>query len=92
MDETLEKAYYLTKQSGQDSFFFDEQEISIAGKTLEELKKENRNKDRQMIAITGMQKIFGLTCLRVINDVVTVVHTEHELMRLHKLIKYLPKK
>jgi hypothetical protein len=76
MDETLAKAYHLSKANEKDSFFFGEQEVSIAGKTLEELQKENRDKDRQMIALNSIQRIFELTRMRVINDIVTIVKTE----------------
>ena len=76
IDETLAKAYHLSKANEKDSFFFGEQEVSIAGKSLEELQKENRDKDRQMIALNAIQRIFELTRMRVINDVVTVVKTE----------------
>jgi hypothetical protein len=76
IDETLAKAYHLSRVNGKDSFFFGEQEVSIAGKSLEELQKENRNKDRQMIALNGIQRIFELTRMRVVNDVVTIVKTE----------------
>lgn len=80
MDETLEKAYHLCKANEKDSFFFGEQEVSIAGKSLEELQKENRDKDRQMIALIAIQRIFELTRMRVINDVVNVVKTENLLV------------
>ncbi len=76
IDETLAKAYHLSTANEKKSFFFGEQEISIAGKSLEELQKENRNKDRQMLALNGIQRIFELTRMRVINDVVTIVKTE----------------
>lgn len=80
MDETLAKAYQLSKENEKESFFFGEQEVSIAGKSLEDLQKENRDKDRQMIALDAIQSIFELTRMRVINDVVTVVKTENLLV------------
>jgi hypothetical protein len=76
MDETLAKAYHLSKANGKEVLFFGEREVSIVGKTLEELQKDNRDKDRQMIALNGIQRIFELTRMRVINDVVTIVKTE----------------
>jgi Protein of unknown function (DUF4238) len=75
MNETYAKAYYLTKENDQDSFFWGEQEVSIVGKTLEELQKENQKQDKQMIALTSAQNIFRLIRLRVINDVITIVKT-----------------
>lgn len=80
MDETLAKAYHLSKANEKDSFFFGKQEVSIAGKSLEELQKENRDTDRQMIALNAIQKIFELTRMRVINDVITVVKTEDSII------------
>jgi hypothetical protein len=73
MDETYAKAFHLSKANGKDSFFLGETEISIAGKTLEDLQKENRKQDSPMIAATLAKKIFELTRLRSINDVVTVI-------------------
>lgn len=73
MDDTFEKAYSLTKDNGKDSFFFEDLEISIVGKTLEELQKENRKQDRPMIALVTAQKIFELTRLRVLGDFVSIV-------------------
>ena len=76
IDETLAKAYAMSKANEKDSFFFGEQEVSIVGKSLEDLQKENRDKDRQMIALNSIQRIFELTRMRVVNDVVTVVKTD----------------
>lgn len=73
MDESYAKAYDLSKVNNKDSFFFGDQEVSISGKTLEELQKDIRSKDRPMIALTAAKKIFQLIRTRAINDVVTVV-------------------
>ena len=73
MDESYAKAYHLSKANNKDSFYFGEQEISISGKTLEELQKETRTQDNPMVALTAAKKIFQLIRMRVINDVVTVV-------------------
>lgn len=80
MDETYAKAYHLTKVNDQDSFFFGEEEISIVGKTLENLQKESRKQETPMIALNAARAMFQLIRLRVINDVVTVVKssTNHE--------------
>ena len=76
IDEVFEKAYYLSKANAKDSFFFEDLEISIAGKTLEELQKENRKQDRPMIAMVTAQKIFELSRLRVLNDFISVVNAD----------------
>ena len=73
MDETYEKVFNLAVQSGQQSFFMDEKEISIAGKTLEEFQKESKKQDRPMIALMQAQKIFELIRIREVNDIVTIV-------------------
>lgn len=76
MDETYAKVFALAEQSGQQSFFMDEKEISIAGKTLEEFQKENKKHDRPMVALVQAQKIFELVRIREINDIVTIVKLE----------------
>lgn len=78
MDETYAKAYQLSKQNNQEVFYFGEQEVLIAGKTLEELQNENRKADRPLVAVTAAKKIFELIRLRVINDVITVFESTEE--------------
>ena len=72
LDQMLEHVYDLTKQNGMDTFYFGDEEISIAGKTLEELQKENKKQDKPMLALVQAQNIFQLIRLRLINDVVTI--------------------
>jgi len=76
MDETYAKVFLLAEQSGQQSFLMGDQEISIAGKTLEGFQRESRKADRPMVALTGAQKIFELIRIREINDIVTIVKLE----------------
>ena len=73
MDDIYERAYLLSKANGKDSFYFEDKEVSIVGKTLEQLKEENRNQDRPMIAVTTMQRILALIRLRVNNDFISIV-------------------
>lgn len=73
MDDIYNRAYHLSIENGQQSFFFENQEISIAGKSLKQLQEENRNKDREMIALTISQRIFALIRLRVQNDFISIV-------------------
>jgi len=75
MDQTYEKVYHLSKENNNESFFFEEQEISIAGKSLEEIQKENRKKSNQYLAVIAVKKIFELIRLRYMNDVITIVKT-----------------
>jgi hypothetical protein len=76
MDETYAKVFALKEDGGKESFFMDDKEISIAGKTLEEFQRESRKQDRPMIALTGAQKIFELVRIREVNDIVTIVKLE----------------
>jgi hypothetical protein len=78
MDETYSKVFSLARDNGQESFFMEEQEISIAGKTLEAFQKESRKEDRPMIALIQAQKIFQLIRIRLRNDVVTVVNIQND--------------
>ena len=71
-DETLEKIYYLCKANGKDSYMSGDQEVSIAGKTLEDLKKESRIENRSMSALVSMQAIFKLSKVRFQKDVICV--------------------
>lgn len=78
MDETYAKAYHLAKQTGQDSFHFDDgngnsKEYFFEGKPLEQFQKEMRIKDRPGVAVTLFKNIFELTRLRLANDVVSVI-------------------
>ena len=77
MDETYAKVFTLAEEHGNESFFMDDKEISIAGKTLKEFQKENKEKDRPMVALSQAQRIFELIRLRLINDVVTIVKLEN---------------
>lgn len=71
-DETLEKMYYLCKASGQNSYTSGGQEISIAGKTLGDLKKESRIENRSMNALISIEAIFNLAMIRFKKDVICV--------------------
>jgi hypothetical protein len=72
MDDILRRAFELSNANGKDSFYFEEKEISIVGKTLEQLQVESREQDRPMIAITTMERIFALTRFRVNNDFISI--------------------
>jgi len=75
MNDVYEKAYNLSKANGKESFYFEDMVISLTGKTLDELKQENKIKDTPMIAVTAIQRIFELVRLRVNNDFISIVKT-----------------
>jgi hypothetical protein len=76
MDQTLAKVYHMTQEDKQQSFFLGKEEVSIAGKTLDELKSEHRKKDRPMIAAVNTQAIFALTRLRYRSDFITIMKAQ----------------
>lgn len=82
MDDIIKQGYNASKANGKNSFFFEGQEISIQGKTLEQLQKENQVLDQPLIVMTMAKQIFKLTRLRMINDVITVVKTSGEFQYL----------
>jgi uncharacterized protein DUF4238 len=73
MDDMLSKAYALTVTNEKDSFFFEDQEISIVGKTLIELQKDYRKEGRPLTALQSVQTMFRAIRLRVENDFVSVI-------------------
>lgn len=80
MDGLFEKAFNVSKKNGQTSFFIEDEEISIEGKSLDDLKREYRKKDGPMGAMTSAHKIFQHARLRRIQDVISVtkLKCEHE--------------
>ncbi len=75
MNDLYERAYNLSKANGKESFFFEDMEVSLIGKTLDELQQENKKEDTPMIAVTAIQRIFELVRLRVTNDFISIVKT-----------------
>jgi hypothetical protein len=78
MDDIFERGYNYSKENGKESFFVNDEEIFITGKTLRQLQEANRNLDRPIIALTKARKMFELIRLRMMNDVVTIVKTNGE--------------
>lgn len=74
MDDVYAKVFALAKNNSNTSFFMENEEISIANKTLEELQKESRLQDRPMIALIQAEKIFQLIRIRLQNDVITIIN------------------
>jgi len=72
-DAIIERAYQLTKEREKESFYLEDQEFSILGKTLEELQAMVREKNRPMIAMQTALQIFQLIRLRIVNDHISVI-------------------
>ena len=64
----LEQAYFMCQQTGKDYFMFEKQKISIAGKTLEQLQKENKYESRPAQVLTQLQVALRLIKFRTIRD------------------------
>lgn len=73
MDEMYAKAYHLSKVNGHDSFFMEEEEISIANRTLEQMQKDSHKENNPAMALLLAEKTFQLSRLRLTTDVVTIV-------------------
>ena len=73
MNDILEHAYTASKFNNHNTFYFEEREISIAGKSLEELQREHKEENRPLIATVTAELIFKLTRLRMVNDFVSVI-------------------
>jgi len=63
-DSVLEKMYALCKQTGQDSFMFENINYSINGKTLKEIQTEFRNKGKEPQVLTQLEIAFKLIDIR----------------------------
>jgi len=67
-NRVLEQAYFMCQQTGKDFFMFEKQKISIAGKTLEQLQKENKYENRPAQVLLQLQVALRLVKLRTIRD------------------------
>jgi hypothetical protein len=67
-NRVLEQAYFMCQQTGKDYFMFEKQKILIAGKTLEQLQKENKYESRPAQVLTQLQVALRLIKLRTIRD------------------------
>ena len=68
MNREFEQLFYLCKQNGKDYFNFDGAKISIAGKTLEQFQKENKNASRPVQVVTQIQVAMELIKIRSFRD------------------------
>lgn len=67
-NRVLEQAYFMCQQTGKYYFMFEKQKISVAGKTLEQLQKENKYENRPAQILTQLQVALRLIKLRTIRD------------------------
>ncbi|CAN5451586.1 hypothetical protein BH10BAC2_BH10BAC2_33800 [soil metagenome] len=75
ISDMFERAFYLSKQNGKDSFFWNDEEISIKGKTVEEMKKEYNEENRPLLVITQTQAAINLLKLRLDSDGINITKT-----------------
>lgn len=73
MDGVLESLYLSSKSRGKDFFFIEKQKVSIVGKTLEQIKRENKKESKPMIAITQLQVALRLIQLRIGRDSIMII-------------------
>ncbi len=68
LGNVLDSMYSMCLQTGKDYFMFEEQKISIAGKTLEQLKKEHKEESRPDLVLMQLRVALSLIKLRVPRD------------------------
>ncbi|PVY39489.1 DUF4238 domain-containing protein [Pontibacter virosus] len=67
-DRALESIFLLCQQTGKDFYIFENEKISIKGKTLEQLKKENKSESRPAQVLTQLKVALRLIKLRTERD------------------------
>lgn len=73
VDRVLEMVYNMAKELGKDSFMFGNTEISIKGKTLEQLQKELRKEGRSGQVVLQLSAALALREARFKTDAIQVV-------------------
>jgi hypothetical protein len=68
MNRALERMFILCQQTGKDQFLFENQIISIAGKTLEQVQLENKIEGRPAQVMTQLDTAMRLIRFRCHND------------------------
>lgn len=71
-----EQAYELCNQTGTDYFIFENQKISIAGKSLKQLQKDNEYNNRPEQVLIQLQVALDLITLRSARDRIKVLKLE----------------
>ena len=75
-DRVLQAAYLSCIQSKKDFFTYENEKISIVGKTLEELQNEYRINNKQLQVLTMLETALKLIDLRLANDGIMVSKLE----------------
>lgn len=68
--------FQLCEQAGKDYFMFEGEQISIAGKTLEQFTKEFNEERQPNMILTQLEVAFKLIDIRLQTDAITVVKLE----------------
>jgi hypothetical protein len=77
-DDMVERGYHLTKENGKEAFFIEDREVLIKDKTVEQIKKEERERGTATISIGSATNIFELIRSRVLDDIITVVELKDD--------------
>ncbi len=72
MMRVFERMYELCEQTGKDYFLFEDQKLSIAGKTLEEFTKEYNNENQPRMVLLQLDVAMKLIKARVATDGIMV--------------------
>ena len=72
MNRSLYYIFQLCQQTSQDYFMFEDQKISIKGKSLEQIQKENKYENRPGQVLVQLQVAMRLIELRLQNDGIMV--------------------
>ena len=82
MSRVFQRAFLLCEQTGKDYFMFEDEKLSIAGKTLEEFTSEFNKMRQPGMILTQLEFAFKLISLRIKNDSICVVKIEEENLQL----------
>jgi hypothetical protein len=77
ISDMFERAYQKSKVNNQESFFWNDEEIIIKNKTVEELKKEYNDENRPLLVITQVRAAIKLLKLRIDSDAINITRTNN---------------
>ncbi len=75
-DDLIDRAYKLAKAHSKDRFILGNEEIIIGTKTLDDMKKEHREKARVALALGQLRHIVALSNLRDQSDQIMISKLE----------------
>jgi Protein of unknown function (DUF4238) len=75
--DMFSRAFELSKANGHDSFYWDNEEISIKGKTVDDLKREYREEARPNLIIEQVQAAINLLKLRINSDGINITRIKN---------------